>query len=354
MLQLPALLTHLNAPELLQELRSHAERNTTLTLDLSQVERIDSAGAAALATFVRHCGEINCTLHISAISENARGALKLFPFRNSVAFQDTPPEPFFVRLGGVAAYAATMVEAYASLLVDVLWFAVAGLWRRGTVSGSRIVFEMSRVGSQALGVVGLISFLVGCTMALQSAYQLRQFGANIFVADLIGVSITRELGPLMAAIVVAGRSGSAIAAELATMTITEEIDALRTMGISPLRFLVVPKTLAMTITQPLLTMMANALAIFGAFLVAITYLDVGADPFVTRLQQALFVKDILTGLFKSILFANLIVTLGAFCGLRARGGADAVGRATTASVVVGIFAVIVADALCSLLFYFGD
>ena len=137
------------------------------------------------------------------------------------------------------------------------------------------------------------------------------------------------------------------------MVITEEIDALRTMGLNPTRFLVVPKIVAISVTQPLLTMAANALAIFGGFLVAILYLDVAPAAFVGRLQQALFVKDILTGLFKSLIFANLIVTIGALCGLRTAGGADAVGRSTTTSVVAAIFAIIVADAACSLLFYFG-
>ncbi len=168
------------------------------------------------------------------------------------------------------------------------------------------------MGSQALGVVGLISFLVGSTVALQSAAQLRQFGASLFVADLIGVSITRELGPLMAAIVVAGRSGSAVAAEIGTMVITEEIDALRTMGVHPTRFLVVPKVIAIMITQPLLTVLANALAILGG-LFGGGFLP-GRRPqcvLGSRLQTALYVKDVGTGIFKSLFFAFLIVTLGA-------------------------------------------
>ena len=201
-------------------------------------------------------------------------------------------------------------------------------------------------------MVGLIALLVGITIALQSAAQLRQFGANLFVADLIGISITRELGPLMTAVVVAGRSGSAVAAELGTMTITEEIDALKTMGINAARFLLVPKVLAITIVQPLLTTMADFLAISGGLIVAVTYLDVSATSFLTRLQEALELKDILTGLFKSIVFAQLIVTVGALAGLRTQGGPDAVGRSTTGSVVAAIFAVIVADAAASLVFYF--
>jgi phospholipid/cholesterol/gamma-HCH transport system permease protein len=191
-------------------------------------------------------------------------------------------------------------------------------------------------------------------MALQSAAQLRQFGANIFVVDLIGISMTRELGPLMAAIVVAGRSGSAVAAEIGTMVITEEVDALKTMGLHPTRFIIVPKVIAITLTQPLVTMLANVAGIFGGFLVGVTYLEIGPSAFMNRLFASLYVKDLLTGLIKSILFAQLIVTIGALCGLRTKGGADAVGRSTTTSVVAGIFAVITADAVASLVFYFGD
>jgi phospholipid/cholesterol/gamma-HCH transport system permease protein len=164
--------------------------------------------------------------------------------------------------------------------------------------------------------------------------------------------MTRELGPLMAAIVVAGRSGSAVAAELGTMVITEEIDALKTMGLHPTRFLVVPKVLAITITQPLVTMLANLAGIVGGFLVGVYYLDIGPDTFIARLQETLQLKDVVTGLIKSVMFAQLIVTVGALCGLRTAGGADAVGRSTTTSVVAGIFAVITADAVASLVFYF--
>ncbi|MEO1230534.1 MAG: ABC transporter permease, partial [Myxococcota bacterium] len=215
-----------------------------------------------------------------------------------------------------------------------------------------VFYEMNNLGASALPVVATIAFLVGGTMALQSAAQLRQFGANVFVVDLIGISMTRELGPLMAAIMVAGRSGSAVAAEIGTMVINEEIDALDTMGINPIRFLVVPKLLAITITQPLLTMFADVAGIFGGFLVAVLYLDVGPTTFFERLEGSLLLKDLVTGVVKAVLFAQLIVSVGALCGFRTKGGSDAVGRSTTTSVVAGIFCVIAADAVASLLFYF--
>ena len=280
--------------------------------------------------------------------------LALFPLASPSP--DPEPEPVgrFEALGERAAAALDLGFDYLRLLADTAWFATVGLFSPKQMRWPVVLYEMSSMGARAFAVVGLISFLVGATMALQSAVQLRQFGANIYVVDLIAISMTRELGPLMAAIAVAGRSGSAVAAEIGTMVITEEVDALRTMGLHPTRFLVVPKFVAICFTQPILTMFANLLGLFGGFLVAVTYLEIGPTTFVQRLQQALFLKDILTGLFKSVLFAALIVTIGAMAGFRTRGGADAVGRSTTQSVVAGIFAVIAADAAASLAFYFGD
>lgn len=325
-------------------------------LDLSAVTEIDSAGVALLAVTARRWAAAGRPVRLVGASEKVRRTLALFPSMSEDDDAEAPPKEGLVeRVGGWAGEAYEVLLTYLLLCADTVWFTVFGLLKGGKgIRWRAVVYEMSEMGSKALGVVGLISFLVGGTMALQSAVQLRQFGANIFVVDLIGISMTRELGPLMAAIVVAGRSGSSVAAEVGTMVITEEIDALKTMGLHPTRFLIVPKFLAITVTQPLLTALADVLGILGGFLVAILYLEVGPTTFVERLQESLFVKDLVTGLVKSVVFAQLIVTVGALCGLRTRGGADAVGRSTTIAVVAGIFCVIVADALASLLFYFGE
>ena len=323
------------------------------TIDLSGVTEIDSAGIALLAGAQRRASKMGRQLELTGASAELKRTLDLLPFPTIPEAEADDGEGRLEELGERGASAFDFALATLILAADVAWFTAEGLFKRKGIRWKAVVYEMSAMGSQALPVVGLIAFLIGGTMALQSAFQLRQFGANLFVADLVGVSMTRELGPLITAIGVAGRSGSAVAAELATMTITEEIDALRTMGLNPIRFLVVPKVIAITITQPLLTAFANALAIFGGFLVAVTYLEVGPTSFLSRLEEALYLKDLLTGLFKSVLFAQLIVTIGAVFGLRTTGGADAVGRSTTASVVAGIFAVIVADAIASLAFYFG-
>ncbi len=323
-------------------------------LDLSAVAAVDSAGAALLALFARELATRGRTLRLVEAQPAVRRTLELFPFDRPPPVPPPRPVGLFERTGDQALGALGVLVQFGSIISDAAVFLAQGILRPRTLRPSVVLYEMSALGSRAVGVVATIAFLVGGTMALQSAAQLRQFGANIFVVDLIAISMTRELGPLMAAIMVAGRSGSAVAAEIGTMVINEEIDALETMGINPIRFLVVPKLLAITITQPILSMISNVAGIFGGFLVAVLYLDVGPMTFLDRLQGALMLKDLMTGLAKSLVFAHLIVSVGALCGFRTSGGSDAVGRSTTTSVVAGIFCVITADAVFSLLFYFGD
>lgn len=345
-------LTRDDATAATAQLNALLKPKAPIDLDLSGVQAVDSAGAAILADFTRRAQMLGVPVQVRGLAAPVARTLRLFPFPNHDKILAAPRPDLTERVGDGMAFVASLLFDYLLLCADVTWFTVAGLRRRG-IRWQAVVYEMAAMGSQAFGVAGLISFLVGATVALQSAAQLRQFGANVFVADLIGVSITRELGPLMTAIVVAGRSGSAVAAEIGTMVITEEIDALRTMGLNPTRYLIVPKVIAISLTQPLLTVLADFLAILGGFIVAVLYLEVSPAAFLGRLQSALFMKDVLTGLFKSLLFANLIVSIGSLCGLRTAGGADAVGRSTTTSVVAAIFAIIVADAACSMLFYFG-
>ncbi len=346
-------LTRGQIPRLIRELDAQLVGSESVVIDLAEVTELDSAGVALLSNAVRRLRQEGRGVSLQGASESVSRTLDLFPYLDAnkgvAAVRISKRE----QLGDAAAEVYEVLLQYLVLTADTAYFTFQGLFKPKGIRWSAVAYEMAAMGSRATGVVGLISFLVGATMALQSAVQLRQFGANIFVVDLIGISLTRELGPLMAAIVVAGRSGSAVAAELGTMVISEELDALRTMGLHPTRFLVVPKLVAITITQPLLTMMANATGIFGGFLVAALYLEIGPSTFIARLQESLYVKDILTGLVKSVIFAQLIVTIGALCGLRTQGGADAVGRSTTTAVVASIFAVIVADAAASLVFYFG-
>ncbi len=214
--------------------------------------------------------------------------------------------------------------------------------------------QMARVGVDSIPVVSLIAACVGMILALQAASQLRRFGATIYVADLVGLTLTRELGPLMTALIIAGRSGSAIAAEIGTMRVSEEIDALTVMGVNPVEFLVLPRVLALTVMLPCLTVMADLIGILGGAGIGTLLLDLTAANYVAQTVRALYVKDIAMGLVKSVAFALIIALVGCHQGFRAEGGAEGVGRRTTASVVVAVFLLIVTDLLFTALFYLTE
>ena len=209
-------------------------------------------------------------------------------------------------------------------------------------------------GVRALPITGLLTFLVGVVIAYQGAEQLRKFGTNIFIVDLVGISLLREIAPLIVAILIAGRSGSAYAAEIGTMKVTEEFDAVRTLGISPMNLLVLPRALALVIALPLLTVYADVVGVFGGMLIALGELNVSFVEFIARFEEAVPVRHFLIGLGKAPFFAALIALVGCYQGFQIRGGVDDVGRHTTISVVQGIFLVIVFDAICSILLNWWD
>jgi phospholipid/cholesterol/gamma-HCH transport system permease protein len=209
-------------------------------------------------------------------------------------------------------------------------------------------------GVRALPITGLLTFLVGVVIAYQGAEQLRKFGTNIFIVDLVGISLLREISPLIVAILIAGRSGSAYAAEIGTMKVTEELDAVRTLGILPMNLLVLPRALGLVIALPLLTVYADVVGVFGGMLIALGELNVSFVEFIARFEEAVPVRHFLIGLGKAPFFAAIIALVGCYQGFQIRGGVDDVGRHTTISVVQGIFLVIVFDALCSILLNWWD
>jgi phospholipid/cholesterol/gamma-HCH transport system permease protein len=213
-----------------------------------------------------------------------------------------------------------------------------------------ILYNIQSAGTAALPIVGLLAFLLGIVVAYQGADQLRRYGANIFIVDLVGLSMAREFAPLITAIIVAGRSGSAYAAQIGAMKTSEEIDAMRTLGIAPLEMLVLPKLVALLIALPLLTVFADISGVAGGMVMANSRLDVSFADFLDRLGDAVSVSSFLVGIGKAPVFAAIIALTGCFQGFLAEGGADSVGRQTTRSVVQSIFLVIVADALFSVLF----
>ena len=213
-----------------------------------------------------------------------------------------------------------------------------------------VLRELGEAGQKALPIVGMLAFLLGVVIAYQGGDQLRLYGANIFIADLVGLSMLRELAPLIAAIIVAGRTGSAYTAQIGTMKVTDEIDALRTMAITPIELLVIPKLIALVIALPLLTVYADIMGIFGGMVMANVMLDLGMGTFLDRLVEAVTLQSYLTGLGKAPVFAAIIAVIGCYQGFQVSGSAESVGRQTTLSVVQAIFWVIVVDALFSVAF----
>jgi phospholipid/cholesterol/gamma-HCH transport system permease protein len=319
-------------------------------IDLQEVTKIDSAGVAFLdylfqiyndpkPVLVNSSAEIEKTLEtftsLTLPSEKKRGTVNIFEQLGNSVFQ-------LLESSKEALY----------LISDIFYWSFVGLFtRKGQRKGS-VIQQSILIGVDALGIIALLSLILGLILALQSAAQLRQFGANIFVADLMAISMVTEMGPILTAIILAGRSGSAIASEIATMKVTEEIDALKMMAINPIRFVVVPKFHAITICIPLLVTASTLIGIFGGLIIAVTYLDLSSVVFFNRVFEVLTMKDALVGLGKSFFFAWVIVIIGSYYGFNATGGAEGVGKVTTQSVVASIFWIIILDAVNSLIFYF--
>lgn len=327
-----------------------------IQIDLSLVRQIDTAGSAFLDEVKSHIRQAGQTAILVNVPDAVSKTLDTF---SSKTDQPQPEKkkgkgPILEKLGNWLDQRDHEVLEFITLLADTFYFGVVNAFKKEGRRKGEFVNQSALIGMNALPIVGLVSFLIGFILALQSAAQLRTFGASIYVADLIAVAMTREMGPLITAIMIAGRSGSAITSEIATMVVTEETDALKSMGLNPVKYILVPKFYAISMTMPLLTILSMILGILGALVIGYTYLNIGIEPFMDQVANVLILKDIVTGLIKSIIFAWLIVIIAAFYGFRVKGGAEGVGRVTTASVVASIFAVIFADSLLGLIFYFGQ
>jgi phospholipid/cholesterol/gamma-HCH transport system permease protein len=213
-----------------------------------------------------------------------------------------------------------------------------------------VLYYMEESGYKAIPIIAVLNWLLGVVLGYQAGYQMRVFGAETFMPALLAYSITWEIGPMLAAVLVAGRSGSAFAAEIGTMQVREEVDALKVMGFDTFSYLVTPKMMALMFVMPFLVLLANISGILGGLLAGVLFLGLPASTFISELGKALIPLDIIWGMIKSLVYAVIIANVGSFMGMRVRGGASAVGQATTASVVLSIFMVILADALLSLLF----
>ncbi len=317
-----------------------------LTIDLSRVDFISTAGIAAIVSL-----EENENLNIissNSISEEISNYKKNVNYNlitnKNVSFFESKVEgvnEFFDHL-----------KSFIVLSADTFYFAINGLFNSKGRRKGAIYEQINLMGNNAIAIVALLSILIGLILSLQSAAQLKQFGADIFIVDLIVISMISEMGPMITAIIVAGRSGSSIAAEISTMQITEELDALKVMALNPLKYVVAPKMIAMTISLPLLTILANFVGILGGFIVSVLYLGLNPEIVLDRAISVMTLHQWWISTVKSILFSWVIVLVGTHFGFNVKGGAEGVGRATTSAVVASIFSVIMINALLSLIFYF--
>ena len=244
------------------------------------------------------------------------------------------------------AYIGGLAQLLSRALADVF----ASPLKRG-LSLQRAIHQAMAVGVSAIPVISFITFFIGVIMALQGAYELKRFGAIHLVADMVAISITRELGPLVTAIVVIGRSGSAFAAEIGTMKVTEELDAIETMALHPITFLVTPKLLAMLVMMPCLTIWADLMGVFGGSVFGMIGANYTLGTYLAATRDALFMRDVLTGLVKSIVFGLVITGVGCQEGFSTGAGSEQVGRSTTSAVVTSIFLVVFVDLIFTAVFY---
>ena len=327
-------------------------QKSRLALDMGGVRTFDSAGAGLLFTLEQSVPE-NVTVEYLHMNKMQNSTLDLFrknyidpetiltgkQKQDIATFTGKKTSLFFKELFDAVVFTGELSRAMFKSIVNPRLFR----WQE-------FVTVFDRAGINALFIVGLISFIVGLVMAFQAAIPMRMFGAEIYVADLIGLAMTRELGPLMTAIVLAGRSGSAFAAETGTMKINEEIDALYTIGIDPVFFIVVPRVFAAAIATPLLTVFSDFIGMAGGGIVLLT-LDHPISAYTAQIINRVTSMDMIGGLIKSVVFGILIAGTGCFRGLQTESGPGGVGVSTTKSVVSSIVIIAVADALFSILYY---
>ena len=329
--------------------------NSIVVADASHIGALDTAGAWILHEFLARIRKSGASVTLRGLQPELAKLLDVVT--TQVVRQAANPAPAASALPNALERVGRGAKAGADQAVALLAFigecAVAFV---GTIAHPMrfrwrsVLFNIRGAGFDALPIVGLLSLLLGIVIAYQGAYQLRQYGGNIFIADVVGIAMLREFGPLIVAIIVAGRSGSAYAAQIGTMMVTEEIDAMRTLGIAPLELLVLPKIIALAIAVPLLTVFADVMGVTGGMIMARADLAMSFAEFLDRFVKAVAVSTFIVGISKAIVFAGIIVVIGCFQGFRTKGGADSVGRQTTLSVVQSIFLVVVADALFSIAF----
>ncbi|WP_245637071.1 ABC transporter permease [Azospirillum thiophilum] len=324
-------------------------------LDLARVEALDTVGAYLLNRAAERLSAAGHAVAVvglrpehAALFGAVRDAGKAPP--HPIEREHHPIIDMIVRTGETTVNAAREVLDLVGFLGLVTVTFARLILRPSRLRLTSVMFHIEQTGLNALPILGLLSFLIGVVLAFQGADQLKRFGAELYVVNLLGISVLREIGILMTAIIVAGRSGSAFTAQIGTMKVNQEIDAIGTMGLDPVELLVVPRALALMITLPLLAFYADVMGLFGGAVMAYATLDITFGQFIRQLHVAVGINTVLAGLIKAPVFALVIAMVGCYEGLKVSGSAESVGIMTTKAVVEGIFLVIVIDAVFSVLF----
>ena len=347
-LQLSGDWTHAGIAELERSLPRQAPPTGDWVLDDSGVTAMDTAGAYLLARLLQRLARGGAVIDSDGLSDTRRQLLRLIA---GPPGEPAPPPPGLLeRLGrdsvGLLARGYTLL----AFLGEITAHVASRLIRPTGVRWKQVASEVQKAGVSASPIVGLLAFLMGVVIAYQGGAQLALYGAGVFLVELVTLTMLREMAPLIAAIVAAGRTGSAYAAQIGTMRLTQEVDALRTVGIAPFDMLVLPKLIGLMVALPLLTAFADVCGVFGGMLVADGMFGVDMTVFIDRAPAQLAASNLWTGLAKAPVFAALITLVSCYQGFQVRGGAEAVGHATTTAVVQSIFLVITADAAFSVVF----
>jgi phospholipid/cholesterol/gamma-HCH transport system permease protein len=323
-----------------------------IAINLEELDDIDSAGVTALFYVKRKLSGKIPGIRIEGGNANINRKIELFS--SEIPIEKKPEEEIKITEAvgrGTYTFFTSYLYSFLLLTADTLYWAAADLFRAKTTREGEFVNQSVNIGVNAALIIIIMSFAIGFVMAVQSAQYLRDFGANIYIVDLVVIGIMSQMGPLITGVLVAGRSGSSIAAEVATMRVTAELDALKTMGLDPVRYVVVPKFYASLFTIPLLIILSNVSGIAGGASAAYYSLDITPEIFINRMAGVMQNKDLLTAFVKSQVYAGIIVLTGSFYGFRVERGAEGVGKVTTQAVVVSISLVILADSLMAVLFY---
>lgn len=323
-----------------------------MLFDVAGISDLDTAGAWLLQRTIRKLEGDGHTVRLQGQPPEHEALLNLIKPVDLISKRSAPSPQlnFFAGIGLKAWLHWQQAIGMLAFIGETSMVMLRSAAQPSRIRWKPILYNLQNSGFNALPIVGLLAFLMGVVISYQGAGQLQRYGANIFIVDLVGLSMLRELAPLMTAIIVAGRSGSAFAAQIGTMKVTEEIDALRTIGISPMELLVLPKLLALVIALPLLSVYADMMGVLGGMVMAKSQLGVSYSDFLDRFGDAVNLSALLVGIGKAPVFAAIIALVGCFQGLQVSNGSDSVGKQTTVSVVQAIFLIIVADALFSVVF----